>query len=84
EFRAALGTLFETLSETQSWFVFCANPNDSQLPNQLEGRSIKGQIRSLGLTEVSKRNVNVFEVGLTLDEFCTRYGEPMAKMGVMD
>ncbi|KAF8447874.1 P-loop containing nucleoside triphosphate hydrolase protein [Boletus edulis BED1] len=84
EFRAALGTLFETLSETQSWFVFCVNPNDSQLPNQLEGRSIKGQIRSLGLTEVSKRNVNVFEVGLTLDEFCTRYGEPMAKMGVMD
>ncbi|KAF8121855.1 hypothetical protein EV363DRAFT_1559012 [Boletus edulis] len=42
------------------------------------------QIRSLGLTEVSKRNVNVFEVGLTLDEFCTQYGEPMAKMGVMD
>ncbi|KAF8119490.1 P-loop containing nucleoside triphosphate hydrolase protein [Boletus edulis] len=64
EFRAALGTLFETLSETQSWFVFCANPNDSQLPNQLEGRSIKGQIRSLGLTEVSKRNVNVFEMGV--------------------
>ncbi|KAG6377242.1 P-loop containing nucleoside triphosphate hydrolase protein [Boletus reticuloceps] len=84
EFRAALGTLFEMLSETQSWFVFCVNPNDSQLPNQLEGRSIKGQIRSLGLTEVSKRNVNVFEVGLTLDEFCTRYREPMAKMGVMD
>ncbi|KAG6377810.1 P-loop containing nucleoside triphosphate hydrolase protein [Boletus reticuloceps] len=84
EFRAALGTLFETLSETQSWFVFCVNPNDPQLPNQLEGRSVKGQIRSLGLTKVSKQNVNVFEVGLTLDEFCTRYREPMAKMGVMD
>ncbi|KAF8439408.1 hypothetical protein L210DRAFT_3673100 [Boletus edulis BED1] len=84
EFRAVLGILFETLLEIQSWFVFCVNPNDSQLPNQLEGRSIKGQIRSLGLTEVSKRNVNVFEVGLTLDEFCTRYGEPMAKMGMMD
>ncbi|KAF8551363.1 hypothetical protein OG21DRAFT_1369662, partial [Imleria badia] len=84
EFRAALGTLFETLSEMQSWLVFCVNPNDLQLPNQLEGWSVKGQIRSLGLTEVSKRNVNVFEVGLTLDEFCTQYGEPMAKMGVMD
>ena len=84
EFRAALDTLFDTLSETQSWFVFCVNPNDSQLPNQLEGRSVKGQIRSLGLTEVSKRNVNVFEVGLTPEEFCTRYKEPMAKMGVAD
>ncbi|KAG8216178.1 P-loop containing nucleoside triphosphate hydrolase protein [Butyriboletus roseoflavus] len=84
EFRAALDTLFETLSETQSWFVFCVNPNDSQLPNQLEGRSVKGQIRSMGLTEVSKRNVNVFEVGLTPDEFCARYKEPMMKMGVVD
>ncbi|KAH0831304.1 glycosyltransferase family 2 protein [Lanmaoa asiatica] len=84
EFRAALDTLFETLSETQCWFVFCVNPNDSQLPNQLEGRSVKGQIRSLGLTEISKRNVNVFEVGLTPDEFCTRYKDPMAKMGVVD
>ncbi|KAG6371429.1 hypothetical protein JVT61DRAFT_9442 [Boletus reticuloceps] len=42
------------------------------------------QIQSLGLTEVWERNVNVFEVGSTLDEFCTHYGEPMAKMGVMD
>ncbi|KAF8549909.1 hypothetical protein OG21DRAFT_532222, partial [Imleria badia] len=82
-FRAALDTLFET-SETQSWFVFCGNPNDSQLPNQLEGRSVKGQIRSLGLTEVSKRNVNVFEVGLTPEEFCARYKDPMAKLGIVD
>ncbi|KAF8433780.1 P-loop containing nucleoside triphosphate hydrolase protein [Boletus edulis BED1] len=72
EFRAALSTLFKTLSETQSWFVFYLNANDSQSPNQLEGRSLKGQIQILGLTEVSKRNVNVFGVGLTLDEFCTR------------
>ena len=60
------------------------NPNDSQLPNQLEGRSVKGQIRSVDLTKVSKRNVNVFEVGLTPDEFCTRYKEPLAKMGIVD
>ncbi|KAF8416231.1 P-loop containing nucleoside triphosphate hydrolase protein [Boletus edulis BED1] len=72
EFRAALSTLFKTLSETQSWFVFYLNANDSQSPNQLEGRSLKGQIQILGLTEVLKRNVNVFGVGLTLDEFCTR------------
>ena len=84
EFRAALDTLFETLSDTQCRFVFCVNPNDSQLPNQLEGRSVKGQIRSLGLTEISKRNINVYEAGLTPDEFCTRYREPMAKMGVVD
>ncbi|KAF8546244.1 P-loop containing nucleoside triphosphate hydrolase protein [Imleria badia] len=84
EFRAALDTLFDMLSETQSWFIFCVNPNNSQLPNQLEGWSVKGQIRSLGLTEVSKRNVNVFEVGLTPEEFCARYKDLMAKLGVVD
>ncbi|KAI9572556.1 hypothetical protein HD554DRAFT_2008682, partial [Boletus coccyginus] len=52
--RATLDTLFGTLSEMQCWFVFCVNPNDSQLSNQLEGWSVKGQIWSLGLTEVSK------------------------------
>ncbi|KAJ6488481.1 glycosyltransferase family 2 protein [Mycena vitilis] len=44
EFRSALDTLFATLDETQAWHVFCVNPNDSQLPNQLEGRSVKGQV----------------------------------------
>ncbi|KAH9913588.1 P-loop containing nucleoside triphosphate hydrolase protein [Fomitopsis serialis] len=43
EFRSALDTLFETLEEMRSWYVFCVNPNDSQLPNQLEARSVKGQ-----------------------------------------
>ncbi|KAF9236596.1 hypothetical protein BU15DRAFT_8264, partial [Melanogaster broomeanus] len=72
---AALDTLFDTLSDMQNWFVFCVNPNDSQLPNQLKGRSVKGQVRSLGLPEITKRNVNMFEVGMTPDEFCGRYKE---------
>ncbi|KIK28141.1 hypothetical protein PISMIDRAFT_7668, partial [Pisolithus microcarpus 441] len=55
EFCAALDTLFDTLGDTQNWFVFCINPNDSQLPNQLEERSVKGQVRSAGLVEVAER-----------------------------
>lgn len=80
EFRAALDTLFETLGDTHNWFVFCINPNDSQLPNQLEGRSVKGQVRSSGLVEVAKRNACVFEVGMAPDEFCQRYRDPMGKV----
>jgi chitin synthase len=79
EFRSALDTLFETLDETQGWYVFCINPNDSQLPNQLEGRSVKGQVKSTGLSEISRRCVNVFEVGMTFEEFCERYQEPLAQ-----
>lgn len=84
EFRSALDTLFETLDETQSWFVFCINPNDSQLPNQLEGRSVKGQVRSMGLPEVAKRCVNVFEVSMTPDEFVERYKDTLATVGVIE
>ncbi|KAI6154712.1 P-loop containing nucleoside triphosphate hydrolase protein [Pisolithus tinctorius] len=37
EFCAALDMLFDMLGDTHNWFVFCINPNDSQLPNQLKG-----------------------------------------------
>ncbi|TFY81864.1 hypothetical protein EWM64_g2154 [Hericium alpestre] len=84
EFRQALDTLFETLSETQTWYVFCVNPNDSQLPNQLEGRAVKGQIRSMGLPEIARRCVNVFEVGMTPREFCDRYRGQIADVGIME
>jgi chitin synthase len=84
EFRSALDTLFETLNETQAWFVFCINPNDSQLPNQLEGRSVKGQVRSAGLPEIARRCVNTFEVNMTPEEFCDRYREPLAELGVTE
>ncbi|KAI0315785.1 glycosyltransferase family 2 protein [Amylostereum chailletii] len=84
EFRSALDTLFETLEETQTWYVFCVNPNDSQLPNQLEGRAVKGQIRSYGLPEIARRCVNVFEVGMTPREFCDRYREQIAGAGVVE
>ncbi|KIK18730.1 hypothetical protein PISMIDRAFT_14116 [Pisolithus microcarpus 441] len=57
EFCTTLDTLFDTLGlgDTQNWFIFCINPNDSQLPNQLEEQSVKGQVRSAGLVEVAKR-----------------------------
>ena len=72
EFRQALDVLFETMEDTQSWYVFCINPNDSQLPNQMEGRSVKAQVRSVGLSEVARRCVNVFEAMMTPDEFTQR------------
>ncbi|KAL0065370.1 hypothetical protein AAF712_007575 [Marasmius tenuissimus] len=84
EFRAALDTLFKTLDEAQAWHVFCVIPNDSQLPNQLEGRSAKGQVRSFGLAEIAKRRGAVFEVNMAPGQFCERYGEGMAEVGVME
>ncbi|KAJ6586612.1 glycosyltransferase family 2 protein [Mycena sp. CBHHK59/15] len=84
-FRAALDTLFATLDETQAWHVFCVNPNDAQLPNQLEGRSVKGQVRSAGLAQVAQRAAaGVFEVGMAVGEFCERYREGLEAGGVVE
>ncbi|RPD61627.1 glycosyltransferase family 2 protein [Lentinus tigrinus ALCF2SS1-7] len=84
EFKQALDVLFETLEDTQSWYVFCINPNDSQLPNQLEGRSVKAQVRSVGLSEIARRCVNVYEAVMTPDEFTQRYGSLLASIGVTE
>ena len=65
--------------------MFCANPNHSQLPNQLlEGRSVKGQIRSLDLTEIPQWCVNVFEVGMRPCKFCDRYWEKRTGVRIME
>ena len=57
---------------------------DSQLPNQLEGRSVKGQVRSAGLPEIARRSVNTFEVNMTPEEFCDRYRVPLGEIGVIE
>ncbi|KAG9095195.1 hypothetical protein FS749_010895 [Ceratobasidium sp. UAMH 11750] len=79
EFRSALDTLFETLDETQQWIVFCVNPNDGQLPNQLEGRGVKAQVRSMGLPEVARRSGVVWEASMTPAEFLDRYKDTVGK-----
>ena len=83
-FQSALDTLFETLEETQTWYVFCLSSNDSQLPNQLEGRSVKRQICSLGVTEILRRCVSVFKVGMTPREFCDRFWDKLAGVGTIE
>lgn len=84
EFRAAPDMLFDTLSEMQSWFVFCVNPNNLRLLDQLEEWSTKGQIWVLGSTKVLKQNINIFEVGLISEEFCAQYKDLMTKLGIVE
>ncbi|KAG8798072.1 hypothetical protein FRC16_008063 [Serendipita sp. 398] len=82
EFNASLNLLLETLDETESWFVFCINPNDSQLPNQMENRAVKAQIKSMGLSEVARKFATVLEVNMTFPEFRDRYGAILAQAGI--
>lgn len=79
----ALSGLFATFDQIQPWFVFCLRPNDSQLPAQVETRSVKAQIRSLGLTEISQRLRSAdFEVRMTHQEFADRYYDEFAERAI--
>jgi chitin synthase len=74
EFKAALDTLFETIDETHPWYVFCINPNDSQLPNQLEGRSVKGTGEGVGYDRDCKEMRECFRSGNDTDELGEGFG----------
>lgn len=77
EFKSALDVLFEAFDETRCWTVFALTPNDVQLPNQLESRGLKAQVRSLGLADMAKRVVVDYEVSMSHTEFCERYAEEL-------
>ncbi|KAI5481543.1 chitin synthase, glycosyltransferase family 2 protein [Pseudohyphozyma bogoriensis] len=73
EFNDSITLLLATLTETQSWFVVCLRPNDAQLPNQVDPKLLKHQIRSFGLTELSRRLGGEWGVNLEQKEFYERY-----------
>ena len=85
-----LNTLFDTLSETQTWYIFCINPNDLHLPNQFEGRVVKVQVRSAGLGAVVAQysggsigaRGRMWEVGVEIGEFWKRHCTPLSALGI--
>lgn len=80
---AAISTLLQTFEQAQPWFIFALRPNDSQLPSQVETRSIKAQIRSLGLAETAQRlQTGCYEVRMLHSEACERYGEEFEVRGI--
>ena len=76
KFCTTLNTLFDTLSETQMQYIFCINPNDAHLSNQLKGHIVKVQVMSAGLGAVvaqcgggSTGARGRWEVGIEIREF---------------
>lgn len=73
DFDASLGTLFQTLADTKTWFVFCVRPNDGQQPNQFDPRSVRRQIKALQLAETAKRTAGEWLVSLDHRDWWERY-----------
>jgi chitin synthase len=79
---SALSTLLSTFDQAQPWLVFALRPNDSQLPAQVETRSVKAQIRALGLSEIAQKMQTSYEVRMSHREACERYMEEFEVRGI--
>ena len=45
---------------------------------------MKGQVKAVGMTEMARHCVNVFEVGMTPEEFCDRYRDGLTASSVTE
>ena len=43
---------------------------------------MKGQVKAVGMTEMARCRIDVFEVGMTVEEFCDRYRDGLIASGV--
>ncbi|BGP30551.1 hypothetical protein JCM10296v2_002306 [Rhodotorula toruloides] len=75
EVNDSITLLLNTLATSRSWFVLCLRPNDAQLPNQVDTKLFKHQIRALGLAELGKRLQGEWAVNLEIREWWERYGQ---------
>ncbi|KAJ1977574.1 hypothetical protein H4R35_002241 [Dimargaris xerosporica] len=73
QFQRALSDLFDTLDQTQPWFVFCVTPNDMERPAQWDSRLVQSQVHDLGLVDVVKRKVMEYATSFTHEDFLTRF-----------
>lgn len=72
-YNDSLTILFDTMATTKSWFILCLRPNDAQLPNQVDAKFLKHQIRAFGLAELTKRLQGEWMVNLEFKEWWDRY-----------
>lgn len=75
EFDASLVTLFETLVDTKTWFVWCLKTNETQLSNQFDARLVKQQIKFFNLASLARRLKNEWMVSLETNDWWERYKE---------
>ena len=45
---------------------------------------MKGQVKPVGMTEMARRCINIFEVGTTPEEFCDHYRDGLTASGVIE
>ena len=81
---SAVTNLLETFEHAHAWYIFCVKPNDSHLSFQMDIRTTRFQIRSLGITELALRLKGSCEIRMTHAEACDRYQEEFTIRGIAE
>ncbi|KAI8078790.1 chitin synthase-domain-containing protein [Halteromyces radiatus] len=82
QLHSSLDDLSNMLDETMPWFVFCLRANDSSIPNHFDVQRVRSQVRSFGIAQIVSRMHVAFTNSFYHDEFCERYNQTLAAMGV--
>jgi chitin synthase len=75
QFLSSLQAITKSLTapQTNAYFVFCLKPNDRRLANQLDVKSVRQQVQTFGIVEISQRLRNAdFTVFMPFGEFLSR------------
>ncbi|KAI9302596.1 chitin synthase-domain-containing protein [Cunninghamella echinulata] len=82
QLQSSLKDLADTLNETTPWFIFCLRSNDTALPNQFDMQRVRGQVRAFGIAQIVTRMRVSFTNTFYHDEFCERYSDALAAVGI--
>jgi chitin synthase len=75
QFLSSLQAITKSLTapQTNTYFVFCMKPNDKRLSHNFDAKSVRQQLQTFGVVEISQRLRNAdFTVFLPFNEFLTR------------
>ncbi|KAJ3402743.1 hypothetical protein HDV05_008268, partial [Chytridiales sp. JEL 0842] len=82
-FDSTLGELFETLSETVPWFVFCIKPNEDLEAGLFDDRTVKAQLEYMNIPQMSQsRSRSDYTTSYYFEDFKMRYRVIMDPMNL--
>lgn len=72
-FQESIGNLFETIFQTNPWFIRCLRPNDNREPMNFNDKIIYNQIKQSALVETILIRKNGFLIRMKYAQFVARY-----------
>lgn len=72
-FQESLHNLFETVSQTNPWFIRCIRPNNDREPMKFDDKVVYGQLKQSALLETINFRKDGYQVRMKYAQFVARY-----------